>query len=115
LCHCLPLGPAAAVVKELVPFVFHAFGFQWKPEATDAQKERADHQIAALQGRVPGPLQTHVGPILRLAAEATPSWELFQFKDRASLEAYPQHPAHLALLAWLAPLIDAVELDLAKN
>ena len=34
------------------------------------------------------------------------------FKDDASLNAYFQHPAHQALLAWLVPLIDAVELDL---
>ena len=36
----------------------------------------------------------------------------YQFKDQASLDAYVQHPAHQALLAWLVPLIDAIELDL---
>ena len=33
-------------------------------------------------------------------------------KDKAALDAYVQHPAHQALLAWLVPLIDAIELDL---
>jgi hypothetical protein len=35
-----------------------------------------------------------------------------RFADKAALDAYPQHPAHQALLVWLKPLIDAVELDL---
>jgi len=35
-----------------------------------------------------------------------------QFKDQSYLDAYFQHPAHQALLAWLVPLIDAIELDL---
>ena len=35
-----------------------------------------------------------------------------QFKDQASLDAYVQHPSHQALLQWLVPLIDAIELDL---
>jgi quinol monooxygenase YgiN len=35
-----------------------------------------------------------------------------RFKDQAALDAYVQHPAHQALLVWLRPLIDAIELDL---
>jgi hypothetical protein len=34
-----------------------------------------------------------------------------EFADQAALEAYVVHPAHKALLEWLVPLIDAVELD----
>jgi hypothetical protein len=37
---------------------------------------------------------------------------IMQFRDKASLDADVQHPAHHALLAWLIPLIDAIELDL---
>jgi hypothetical protein len=37
-----------------------------------------------------------------------------EFTDQASLDAYVVHPAHQALLQWLVPLIDAVELDLAE-
>jgi hypothetical protein len=33
------------------------------------------------------------------------------FTNRESCEDYATHPAHLALLEWLRPLIDAVELD----
>jgi hypothetical protein len=35
-----------------------------------------------------------------------------RFKDQAALVAYVQHPSHQALLVWLVPLIDAIELDL---
>ena len=33
--------------------VFHVFAFHWKPETTDAQKQRATKDIAAFQ--VPSP------------------------------------------------------------
>jgi Stress responsive A/B Barrel Domain len=34
-----------------------------------------------------------------------------KFADRAALQAYAGHPAHLELLAWLMPLIEPVEVD----
>jgi len=33
------------------------------------------------------------------------------FTDKAAAEAYTTHPMHQALLKWLRPLIDPVELD----
>jgi len=92
--------------------VFHVFAFQWKPGTTDAQKERARKDILAFQGVIPGLLQTHVGPNISPRGKGYTFGGIMQFKDEASLSAYVQHPAHQALLAWLVPLIDAVELDL---
>jgi antibiotic biosynthesis monooxygenase (ABM) superfamily enzyme len=92
--------------------VFHVFAFQWKPGTSDAQKEKARKDIAAFQDVVPGLLQTHVGPNISPRGKNYTFGGIMQFKDEASLSAYFQHPAHLALLAWLVPLIDAVELDL---
>jgi hypothetical protein len=34
-----------------------------------------------------------------------------KFPDKAALEAYNVHPAHQALLKWLVPLIEAIEVD----
>ena len=34
-----------------------------------------------------------------------------RFQDKAALDAYVQHPMHQALLKWLVPLIEPVELD----
>ena len=92
--------------------VFHVFAFQWKPGASDAQKERARKDILAFQGVIPGLLQTHVGPNISPRGKGYTFGGIMQFKDEASLNAYVKHPAHQALLAWLVPLIDAIELDL---
>jgi len=92
--------------------VFHVFAFQWKPGTTADQKDRAKSDIAAFQGVIPGLMQTHVGPNISPRGKGYTFGGIMQFKDEASLNAYFQHPAHLALLKWLVPLIDAVELDL---
>lgn len=92
--------------------VFHVFAFQWKPGTSEAQKERAKKDIAAFQGVIPGLLQTNIGQNISPRGRGYTFGGIMQFKDEASLDGYFQHPAHQALLAWLVPLIDAVELDL---
>jgi hypothetical protein len=92
--------------------VFHVFAFQWKQGTSDEQKDRAKKEISAFQGVIPGLLQTHVGANISPRSKGYTFGGIMQFKDEASLEAYFKHPAHLALLTWLVPLIDAVELDL---
>ena len=92
--------------------VFHVFAFRWKPNTSKAEKDRAAKEIAAFQGQIPGLLQTHVGPNISPRGKGYTFGGIMQFKDKASLDAYFQHPTHQALLAWLVPLIDAVELDL---
>jgi hypothetical protein len=92
--------------------VFHVFAFQWKEGTSEAQKDRAAKEIAAFQGLIPGLLQTHVGANISPRGKGYTFGGIMQFKDKASLDAYVQHPAHQALLAWLVPLIDAIELDL---
>jgi hypothetical protein len=92
--------------------VFHIFAFQWKEGTTEAQKDRAKSDILAFQGKVPGLLQTRVGPNISPRGKGYTFGGMMQFKDEASLNAYFDHPAHQALLVWLKPLIDAIELDL---
>lgn len=106
------LLPNPAKAQSNAANVFHAFAFQWKPGTSDTQKEKARREIAAFQGVIPGLLQTHVGPNISPRGKSYTFGGVMQFKDEASLNAYFQHPAHLALLAWLVPLIDAIELDL---
>lgn len=109
----MPLAlPHAATAQSESASVFHVFAFQWKPEATEAQKDQARKEIDAFQGVIPGLLQTHVGPNISPRGKSYTFGGIMQFKDQASLQAYFQHPAHLALLAWLVPLVDAIELDL---
>jgi len=92
--------------------VFNVFAFQWKQGTSEAQKERAKKEVAACQGLIPGLLQTHVGPNISPRGKGYTFGGIMQFKDKASFDAYVHHPAHQALLAWLIPLIDAIELDL---
>lgn len=108
-------SPREAVAEEKEASVFHVFAFHWKPDVTEAQKERAAKEITALQGQIPGLLQTLVGPNISPRGKGYTFGGIMQFKDKASLDAYPQQPAHQALLVWLVPLIDAIELDLSTK
>jgi antibiotic biosynthesis monooxygenase (ABM) superfamily enzyme len=105
----MPSGLAADQAQN----VFHAFAFQWKPGATDAQKERAAKDIRSFQGMIPGLLETHVGPNISPRGKGYTFGGIMRFKDKAALDSYVQHPSHQALLVWLVPLIDALELDLS--
>jgi len=105
----LPAGLASASPSANV---FHVFAFQWKPDTTDAQKERAQTAIRAFQGTIPGLLETHVGPNISPRGKGYTFGGIMRFQDQAALDAYVQHPSHQALLVWLVPLIDAIELDL---
>ena len=104
--------PLVTEGEEAAGTVFHVFVFQWKAGATEAQKDKAAKEITAFQGQIPGLLQTHVGSNISPRGKGYTFGGIMQFKDQASLDAYVQHPAHQALLAWLVPLIDAIELDL---
>jgi antibiotic biosynthesis monooxygenase (ABM) superfamily enzyme len=100
------------MAEEQTGNVFHVFAFQWKTDVTQAQKDRAAKDIAAFQGQIPGLLETHVGPNISPRGKGFTFGGVMRFKDQAFLDAYTHHPSHLALLAWLVPLIDAIELDL---
>jgi hypothetical protein len=107
--------PNDASAEAQTESVFHVFLFQWKPATSAVEKERAAKEIVALQGQIPGLLQTHVGPNISPRGKGYTFGGIMQFKDKASLDAYPQHSAHQALLAWLVRLIDAIELDLCTR
>ena len=118
---CVSLGVATVISLNLQEtaraesesaIVFHVFAFQWKPGTSEAQKERAQKDIRAFQGVIQGLLKTHAGPNISPRGKGYTFGGIMQFKDKPSLDEYVQHPAHQALLAWLVPLIDAIELDL---
>ena len=89
----------------------HIFGFRWKENATGADKERAATEIRAFEGKIPGLIDVAVGENLSPRGQWYTFAGLMRFTDRAACDAYSTHPSHLALLAWLVPLIDPVELD----
>ncbi len=91
--------------------VIHTFAFRWKPDVPEAQKTRALTAIRALQGAIPGLLATFAGTNFSPRSQGYALGGVMHFADRAALDAYATHPAHQALLAWLMPLIDPLELD----
>jgi hypothetical protein len=89
----------------------HIFGFRWKPDATDGDKARARKDILAFHSKIPGLVAVNVGPNVSPRGQGYEFAGLMTFTAREYADAYSTHPAHLALLEWLVPLIDAVELD----
>lgn len=109
----LPAGLAkSAEAEDPTAPVFHVFVFHWKPETTEPQKERATRDIRAFQGLIPGLIETHVGLNISPRGKEYTFGGIMKFADKPSLDAYVKHPAHQALLVWLVPLIDPIELDL---
>lgn len=89
----------------------HIFGFRWKPQATDADRARATEEIRAFRGEIPGLIDVHVGPNLSPRGQGYAFCGLMTFTDKAACDAYTSHAQHQALLQWLIPLIEPVELD----
>jgi hypothetical protein len=89
----------------------HIFGFRWKTQATGADKARAQKDILAFRGNVPGLIEVSVGPNISPRGQGYTFAGLMKFTDKAAYDAYTTHPSHLALLQWLVPLIDPIELD----
>jgi hypothetical protein len=89
----------------------HIFGFKWKPEATDADKARAAKEILAFRGVIPGLIEVCVGENVSQRGQGYTFAGLMKFVDKEAADFYSIHPAHMALLQWLVPLIEPVELD----
>jgi hypothetical protein len=91
--------------------VIHTFFLQWKPGTTDAQKQRAQAEIGALHTQIPSILETQVGVNFSPRSRGYEFGAVMKFSNRAALDAYLDHPVHQQLLSWLAPLVDAIDLD----
>ncbi|WP_348267611.1 Dabb family protein [Edaphobacter sp. DSM 109919] len=89
----------------------HAFAFRWVEGTTEEQKKRAKREILALQGKIPGLLETHVGVNISPRGQGHEFGGVMKFTDKAALDAYFPHPVHQALGEWLMPLIQPLELD----
>lgn len=91
----------------------HVFAFRWKPDVTDEQKAKVMTEIQKLQGQIPGLLETWVGDNFSPRNQGYELGGVMKFADRASLDAYGPHPVHQALVSWLMPLIEPLEVDFA--
>lgn len=89
----------------------HTFAFRWKPGVTPEQKQRALQEILALQGQIPGLIETSAGHNVSPRSQGHEFGGVMKFPNQAAFEAYNDHPIHRRLLAWLIPLVDALEVD----
>jgi Stress responsive A/B Barrel Domain len=89
----------------------HMFAFRLKPGVTEAQQERMLREIGGLKNHIPLVLEAHVGKNVSPRGQGFVIGGVMKFADEASLDAYNAHPVHQALLKWLVPLIDAIEVD----
>jgi hypothetical protein len=90
----------------------HTFALRWMPGTTEDQKQRAKREILALQGGIPGLIETHVGENQSSRGKGTNFGGVMMFADRDAFEQYFVHPLHEELIAWLMPLVDPTELDI---
>jgi hypothetical protein len=91
--------------------VIHTFAFRWKPVVTDNQKQRVLEEIRALQGQIPGLVETSVGINISPRSQGYELGGVMKFEDRSTFDAYNNHPVHQKLLTWLMPLIEPLEVD----
>src|ERR1700759_4109902 len=89
----------------------HCFAFQWKPGVTDEEIDRAEAEIRAFQGHIPGLLETYAGRNDSPMGQGYTFGGVMKFANKTAYNAYVTHPSHQKLLAWLIPLISPIELD----
>jgi len=89
----------------------HMFAFRWKPGVTEEEKRRVVTEIRALQGQIPGLLETAVGMNISPRGGGYELGGSMKFADKAALDSYGGHPAHQKLLSWLMRLIEPIEVD----
>ena len=90
----------------------HTFLFQWRSEATAADKERAANAIRAFQGSIPGLIESSYSANISPRSQGFTHGGVMKFQDATALQAYFTHPVHQELVAWLMPLLAvAAELD----
>lgn len=89
----------------------HMFAFRLKPGVTEAHQDRMIREISELKKQIPVVLESYVGKNISPRGQGFEIGGVMKFADQASLEAYNAHPVHQALLKWLLPLIDAIEVD----
>jgi hypothetical protein len=106
LAHCKETFSARGVSVYI-----HAFVFRWKQKVDQNQVQRIKEAILDFEGKIPGLVEVHAGINLAVNRKDYEFGGVMKFVDKEALDAYQVHPQHKQLLGWLAPLIDAVELD----
>lgn len=89
----------------------HIFSFRWKASTEDREKVDAISAIRRFEDVIPGLNSVYVGENISLNSPEYGTTGVMIFENRQHFEAYVVHREHQALLEWLRPLIEAIELD----
>src|SRR6266446_5923032 len=82
----------------------HSFLFQWHPSVTSEMKDRAAREIRALQGQIPGLLETSYGANVSPRSQGFAHGGVMKFRDKAALYAYSPQPLLQKLVGWMRRL-----------
>ena len=77
--------------------ILHIASFQWKPEVTGADVEALTAALLEMRRGIPEIRSYVVGPNLRLRPGGADYGVAAIVDDRAGLDAYLDHPLHLAV------------------
>jgi hypothetical protein len=84
----------------------HSVLFQWKPEATDEEKQRVATELAKLPSIVPSLRAFVCGPDAGLAKTNFDFAVSADFDDEAGFVAYRDDPAHRAVVdRYITPIL----------
>lgn len=75
--------------------VLHVVALKWKPEATDAEKQRALDGIKEMVAAIPGIKNIWLKPDRVQPRDYSTAFAI-EFESRAAADAYAEHPAHTA-------------------
>lgn len=89
----------------------HMFAFRFKPTVTSAQKDGVVVEIRKLKEQIPEVLESWVGLNVSPRSQGYELGGAMKFADAAACDRYNTHPVHQALLVWLLPLIEPIEVD----
>jgi len=89
--------------RSLPPMIRHIV--LWRLKSADVDFPLIQRTLEAQVGRIPGLLRVEVGRAVNTGRRAVDFALTCDFEDRAALEAYHRHPAHMETRAIVDPLV----------
>ncbi len=88
--------------------VEHIVLFKLKPEVGEAKKEELVEALRGLKGRTPGMVDLSAGETFTDRHNGYTVGLVVRFEDKASLEAYGPHPAHVPVKELAGELSESI-------
>ena len=83
--------------------VVHVVAIKWKPEATDAEKQKALEGVKRMAAAIPGIKNVWI-KAMRVQPRDYHAALVIEFEDRAAADAYVDHPAHREWESYYLPI-----------